>query len=897
MKKPSLNVDRAVHAGAEKLRTLLDSQRAKQAPATAPAADAEKTEATEHAQTQARSVFGKAAAVVAHVRDQAAALAGGTTPLASQAPAGDAQHVVGDVAPRRGSTVSLEKQLAKIPPADLEAYSAIGLSRAETARAAALQVSPKTMEALLTPPLPGRDFSFGRRPPPLNRPGDILQAAEQGVPEQAMLGFHAVNLPATQYANAQRAGFTPETIAPYARHLGDVADISVLREAGLSAEDAAYVSASGQPAAVVVEAARLGVSPRAFADAVRTPGYSATVVLDLSRRYDPRLFEANYRPPASLPPGELEQLLDAKVIDFGSPNSSVLEAFELRRLGLSTADVVKVLQAGGSVERLRGALANGLSSAAYVELAQADAKIDPRLARLSTDVGELVRLSETGLPLNDLERAARLGFSVEQTVNLARLKVDPHTVQTRFFDRGFSAEETFAALEGGALTAHGQPAPTASSEVMQGALSREAVAIRAGTEMPKHQAALFASAGYSPEESRTAWRAGLLGGQAFVYSKLRVNSAVATELARSRVDPLVAYDLAAAGVPAASLGEAVALGLTREKLAGYQRRGFMPLAAIELARAGISERDADRDFSVEDNKRAQAAGSAPTEVAYFMKSGKLTFEQAAAVLEAGGKGGSYSLARAHATGRWSFEDVLALAESPMQRQPGVLSKLIDAGFNLEQINRSATLVHDERALSAVLNSGYAPDEQLLLLEAGIASRGSSLQFPGDLKREGLSAQHLVELNSLGASSREVFAALRRGDTIEQILEQLRSRKASAAPSTEWLTELRSRSPVTLDEMRRAFARGVGTTEVGYLMQRGMPADLALMVHFTLGADVGRQLADAHFAGRVTIQEVAKLTQGRFAQNPPALAKLLAGGLNGEELVQLDVFPNRSPGEA
>jgi hypothetical protein len=399
-----------------------------------------------------RSEFSDPTALIAYIQGQQAELA--RKEGARAAALLDTDRVITDVVPQRPkATPDLPPEIAAIPAAHRAVYAKAGLEPEEMVRAAALNIGPRDLMALLTRPDALQEFSIAYMPPaPENTARQVLETAEKGFTAAQMLEFHRMRVPVVDQPTARDAGFTPETLLPYIKVGVMVAGAIAFETAGLAPEVARKATYAKLTVETVLEANALGMELDDLGAVLRKQGNTVEGVFDLWRNYDHRLLDGSVRGARLFTTDQLKRLVDTKVIDFEKPLEKINKDLEdYRERKVSFEDMVKVGEAGGDPEGLGWALTFGLTVDDYVKLVRAGAPKDtPKLAREVSSVDDLVRLAQTGAKIDVLQRSISFfKFTVPQTLVIAAAKRDPAAVKRDYVDRGLTVEQAVRVIAAG----------------------------------------------------------------------------------------------------------------------------------------------------------------------------------------------------------------------------------------------------------------------------------------------------------------------------------------------------------------------------------------------------------------------------------------------------------------
>ncbi|MBK7864228.1 MAG: hypothetical protein IPJ65_37650 [Archangiaceae bacterium] len=406
----------------------------------------------------AQTGFSDPDALTQFLRTQQSALAARETALASPPPAGETE-VVSDVAPKRKSSAAakptaeaVSPELAAVPAAQRVVFTKAGLDGAQIVEAAALGVDPRSLLTLMKAPEKPRDFgSSGRSPAPKNTPSDVLAALKSGVSMPELLEYHAIWVPAVEAPVAKAAGFTPETLEPFAKAGADTARAIVLEKAGVEGDEVHFVTHYDLSIETVLECKKVGFDLYELSQLVGRKGNTPEAVLDVWKRYDHRLLDGTLKSAWHYTAKDLARMVDAEAIDFRRPSDEIDKELDIFfKLRVSVDDIIKVAQAGGTAENLSWAVHGDVSFDDYLKLARGGVTGElTRLVNEDRTPEDVIRLVATGKDASFIGRASHWGFDVEQTIALAEAGVEPSDAVSRYVDAGLSREQAIRVIRAG----------------------------------------------------------------------------------------------------------------------------------------------------------------------------------------------------------------------------------------------------------------------------------------------------------------------------------------------------------------------------------------------------------------------------------------------------------------
>jgi hypothetical protein len=294
------------------------------------------------------------------------------------------------------------------------------------------------------------------------------------------------------------------------------------------------------------------------------------------------------------------------------------------------------------------------------------------------------------------------------------------------------------------------PDPLAKAR-LSAELAKAATAISKATGMPRNHAELYAEAGFTVEQSERGWKAGLQGGQAFMYGHLGLSADEAIGLAEARVDSSKAYELIEAKVPAGLIPKAIAADMNARVFSRYKEKGFSPPDAIELAALELSADNAPNYLTLAQVKVAREKGYKFTTLYTLVGTKAFTFQQAQVLLDAVPKVEPYSIAAVQRLGKLSFDEVLAIAQSPtLKTNHEAVPYLVAAGFSVDQVSQCADISFKMNEIDHVLGSGYSPAELITLWQSGLGLAGAvSGQMLPTFHAAGFTLDQLFEVRPAG----------------------------------------------------------------------------------------------------------------------------------------------------
>ncbi|MBK7865027.1 MAG: hypothetical protein IPJ65_41790 [Archangiaceae bacterium] len=182
------------------------------------------------------------------------------------------------------------------------------------------------------------------------------------------------------------------------------------------------------------------------------------------------------------------------------------------------------------------------------------------------------------------------------------------------------------------------PLPVLQPEVVDASRAGQGVAqaardIEQATQMPTANAELFAEAGYSVEQSRRAFAAGMPAGQALVLHKMGVETEAAITLGSLGRPPHRVYDLLKKGLAPELVGQALRDKLDTYHLPGYRTLGFTDAEALTLIGLEVYPPDIPPGVGVAALEAAAERGLRIAMLRELVRGGHFSFEQACALTE------------------------------------------------------------------------------------------------------------------------------------------------------------------------------------------------------------------------------------------------------------------------
>ncbi|MBK7864229.1 MAG: hypothetical protein IPJ65_37655 [Archangiaceae bacterium] len=303
-------------------------------------------------------------------------------------------------------------------------------------------------------------------------------------------------------------------------------------------------------------------------------------------------------------------------------------------------------------------------------------------------------------------------------------------------------------------------------------VSGAAQAIIAQTRMPVEHAELYAEAGYSPEQASAGWKAGLKGGEAFMYHHLGLSSDDAISLATAKVRGKDAYALIQKDVPAAQIPMVLASALEPYELRAFEAKGFNPAEAAELKALGFDYNHMPSFVTLAQVKVALEKG-VPLDKSYTLLHDDLfTFEQMLALYAAQPDPDVHLLAGAQRVGVLPFDDVLALARLKFGRleSRNSVTELVKAGFSVAQIAQCTDFNFNPHVIDHALTSGYSPDELIAMWKKDIGLNGRlSCQSLPALHQAGFALEQLETLKAASMHGLDAQWFVEAGFKADEIL--------------------------------------------------------------------------------------------------------------------------------
>ncbi|MBK7861823.1 MAG: hypothetical protein IPJ65_25040 [Archangiaceae bacterium] len=315
-------------------------------------------------------------------------------------------------------------------------------------------------------------------------------------------------------------------------------------------------------------------------------------------------------------------------------------------------------------------------------------------------------------------------------------------------------------------------------------LREAAAAIEAATGMAAVHAELYASAGFTVEQSTRGWKAGLPGGQALMFTRLGVSVDDTIALGAAKVDARAAYSLVEKKVPPAQIPAFIEKGLVSEnQINRYLEPGFTYSEIVELLELGISPDKVPARLSLAQVKQVLAEEQSLGSVDALTRDGTFTFEQALQVAaNAAASRDVRGVTTLFAGGKLTLPELLSLygdeVFKPLLRYAGTM---VGAGFSVAQLRDLATSnVSLGNTLGQALSSGYSNEELIEMWKEGLGiSSLPSASNLEDLHALGFTVAQLREVPGSGIVTHTLKQFARHGMTADDVLTVARAGYGSA----------------------------------------------------------------------------------------------------------------------